>query len=282
MVRIPTNLILRARKKSSLLPLLLKPCKTIDSAEQELRWIQNELPQNQWLKACYLRSNNVPLQYILGSQPFGDLNIKCKKDVLIPRWETEEYTLKLVDQLRSIKESLKIIDICTGTGCIPLLLGSKLKNSSVKGIDVSEKAILLSNENKVLNSIPNVEFRSGDVFDANIVQEKYDIVVSNPPYISADDFKSSSTEISVRLYEPKLALVGGNEFYTALVNNVLLSTDAEGFLFEIGYTHQYKHTRNLLNLNQWNTCLYFDSAGNARAIIGWKKGSKMQILENIR
>lgn len=280
MVRFSTLLFKQAVKDSKLLDLLLPACKTLESSRTELNWIQKELPKEQWLDACTRRSKLVPLQYILGSQPFGDLDIKCREKVLIPRWETEEWTLKLIRQVQT-KRNLKILDICTGTGCIPLLIAHKLKDSTVKGLDVSDHAIALAQENKIATGVPNVELLKGNVFDSDVTKGKnFDLITSNPPYISESDFVSNETEESVRLYEPKLALVGGIEFYKALIENVVFPSRAEGFIFELGDLEQATYTQDLLGEN-WQSRIYKDSNDKIRCVYGWKINSKMQILSNL-
>lgn len=280
MVRITNLLFNRAVKDSRLLDLLLPACKTLESSRAELNWIQNELPQSQWLEACTKRSELVPLQYILGSQPFGDLDIKCRDNVLIPRWETEEWTLKLIKQVQT-KSNLKILDICTGTGCIPLLIAHNLKDATVKGLDVSDHALALANENKIATGVPNVEFEKGNVFDSDVTKgDLFDLVTSNPPYISEVDFESQETEESVRLYEPKLALVGGVEFYKALIENVVFPSKAKGFIFELGDLEQAKYTQSLLG-EDWKSKIYKDSNDKIRCVYGWKLDSNMQTLSNI-
>ncbi|CCH40753.1 putative methyltransferase [Wickerhamomyces ciferrii] len=283
MVRCSLRLFQKASKTtqnqkwiSSLLPV----CKTPDQAKQELRWIQMELPQDKWDQAIQERSKFIPLQYILGSQPFGSLDIKCRPQVLIPRWETEEWTLKIINKLRGIS-SLKILDVCTGTGCIPLLMGHSLPHLQIKAMDISSDALELSNENKKIHGITNVEFKYGNVFDKGLLEgEEFDLITSNPPYISELDYLNGETEESVLQNEPKLALVGGLEFYDALVNNVVLPSKATGFFFELGDLEQALYTQSLLN-KDWCTKIYKDGADKIRCVYGWKKGSKMQVLEFI-
>ena len=150
MSRLSAKVIREARRISPFLPRLLPANRTIEQASLELKWIKEELPKEDWNDAVNQRYQLVPLQYILGSQPFGGLNIKCKQGVLIPRWETEEWCNKLVDTIKQIHmKQLVVLDACTGTGCIPLLIGHKLSNiaSKIYGFDVSGKAFDLANEN---------------------------------------------------------------------------------------------------------------------------------------
>lgn len=260
-----------------LLAPLLNATKSLNQAENELRWIKQELPEPQWRSAVARRGRLEPLQYILGSQPFGPLDIKCSKNVLIPRWETEDWVLKLAERAKSWG-SLRVLDVCTGSGCVALLLKKQLPNAKVEAIDISEDAVALAEENKV-NLGLEVEVRNGDVLQHDMYSQlwgdtKFDIVVSNPPYIPRKDYEApvlaNGTELSVKLYEPELALVGHLEFYKALVHNVVEPLQCNAFVFELGYEDQAEYTKLLLQPG-WETATLKDSAGNLRCIYGWRK-----------
>lgn len=100
---------------------------SLQQAKQEAVWISQELPESKWFDACEKRSNLVPLQYILGNQPFGKLDIKCEEGVLIPRLDTEEWVLEATNLLKNINID-NLIDYCTGSGCIGLGFASELNN----------------------------------------------------------------------------------------------------------------------------------------------------------
>ncbi|EEQ32552.1 hypothetical protein McanMca71_004084 [Microsporum canis] len=255
MPRIPYSLLLRARRTDPLLPLLLRECRDLCSARNELRWL-TEYAQSRdtddqagWKWRQRLRSlvrqraAGKPLQYILGDQPFGDLEILCKEGVLIPRPDTESYTTRITQHLlaehrRYPRQSVRIIDICTGTGCIPLLLHSLLAPSipalSVIGVDISPTALSLAkknlehnieNGNLLSRARDEVHFVQADILTprsldpdgselgmllSRLQQEHrdgWDLLISNPPYISPKEFANGTTKRSVRLYEPTLALV---------------------------------------------------------------------------
>ncbi|KAG0648534.1 putative aspartic-type endopeptidase [Hyphodiscus hymeniophilus] len=268
MPRIPHSTLLKAYKKTPLLPLVLKGARTLPSAINELRWLIEHVQQTssengykrqqqKLLQLCKRRSKGEPLQYILESQPFGELDIKCRPGVLIPRPETEAYTTYLADLITSYRLNrvlsdrychgddppriphaakiprLKILDLCTGSGCIPLLLGNLLSkaltNFEIYGWDISMDAVALANENLVHNvelghviksRHKRLGFELVDIFDHDDKLRdtlrkqsghggngaKVDIIISNPPYISQTDFIRETTR-SVRNWEPKLALV---------------------------------------------------------------------------
>ncbi|KAF7864520.1 hypothetical protein EAF04_006652 [Stromatinia cepivora] len=242
MPRLSHALLLRAHNVSPLLPLVLRETHSLPSAINELRWLRehvdnttsHHLPNQKWrtlLKLCQRRARGEPLQYILGTQPFGELEIKCQPGVLIPRPETEAYTTHLAELLvkakpflkkkcQSQQDSLKIIDFCSGTGCISLLLYSLLTKVytrlEIVGLDISHKALDVSNQNILSNALKSSEQQSVSFEFADVLGDKQrildrfrgvcDVIISNPPYISEDGFNKETTR-SVRNWEPRLALV---------------------------------------------------------------------------
>lgn len=266
----------RATYHNKLLPPLLHATKSLEQARNELRWIQNELPSSQWRNAIVRRGQLEPLQYILGSQPFGPLDIKCRKNVLIPRWETEEWAMKVAEKANGKK--LSVLDVCTGSGCVALLLKHQI-GEPVAAVDLSDDAIALAEDNRESLKL-DVEIQKGDVLQDNFYSthfdKPFDLVVSNPPYIPKEDYEApvsaNGTERSVKLYEPRMALVGHLEFYKALVENVVKPLQCNAFVFELGYEDQANYTKLLLQPG-WETATWKDSAGNLRCIYGWRSPS---------
>lgn len=287
MVRITLKLVNEARALDKLLPSLLRANRSIGAARQELKWIKAELPPDKWNEAVKRRLRLEPLQYILGSQPFGSLDIKCKQNVLIPRWETEEWCFALINAIKSSKLSkINIIDACCGTGCIPLALDKELLNKTILAFDISDDAINLAKENNQLNNL-NVKITRGDVFDKNLsttLSFYPDLITSNPPYIPKNDyfssFKNNGVEKSVKLYEPVLALIGDLEFYHGLITNLLIPSNANGFIFELGYVQQADFVFNLLS-SDWVVGKLYDSNQKLRCVLGWKKNSNMELLKEL-
>lgn len=233
----------------------------------------------------------MPLQYLLGTQPFGQLDIKCKPGVLIPRSETEAYTYHLARLLKSGRfkgldisskgHDLKIIDFCTGTGCIPLLLFALLHRSfthlHVCGVDISPHAIQLAKENIAYNvaggNLPkpsfeqNLTITQADVFKpeelSHLTDTPCDVIISNPPYISEDVWKYGRGQIgySVKKFEPRLALVpeersqvspiwdSADIFYSRLLD-IAKQLQAKVLLLEVGDEAQAR--RVLTNFTQHN------------------------------
>ncbi|KAF2274257.1 S-adenosyl-L-methionine-dependent methyltransferase [Westerdykella ornata] len=286
MPRLPTSLIRAARLIDPLLPLLLRPCRDLRSAQNELRWlcehIQNHAGARNITERTALlkklvqeRSTGKPLQYILGTEFFGDFEIECRPGVLIPRQETAASITQLVHLLRkskSLPPELRILDLCTGTGCIPLLFQDELsKHQDIRlellGVDISKKAIQLARSNLAKlrsqgkpTAGNKISFMRADVLDdaregydheipklmsALESQHKsstWDILISNPPYVSPSEYWKTTTR-SVRCFEPQLALVPppshglkdldqGDRFYPRLLH-IARDVAAKIVLFEV-------------------------------------------------
>lgn len=282
MPRISSRLVRQAAARAPQLVPLLRATRSIDQAAAEWRWIRKELPQNQWLDAIRRRAQLEPLQYILGTQPFGALDIACAPGVLIPRWETEEWVLALAETLQGAP-NLSILDACTGSGCVPLLLKHELHDADVAAFDVSAAALRLAKENRT-NCGLDVALSLGNVLEKSASAQwlRANVVTANPPYIPPEDWSKpvllSGPERSVRMYEPRLALVGDLEFYTALVENVVKPVGAQAFVFELGYEAQAVHTAGLLP--GWTCGRYNDSAGRLRCVVGWRDGPLLAPMVN--
>lgn len=260
----------------------------VNQAKREALWISQELPKQKWLNACNLRSQLMPLQYILGNQPFGKLDIKCKSGVLIPRLDTEEWVLEATDLLKNTKID-NVVDYCTGSGCIGLGFASELNQiKKVDCIDFKDDAVALSKVNLNSNKesiISNVEIHKGNLFDGYlppILENSISILVSNPPYIPLKDMTKTEVEESVLTYEPKEALIGDLEFYEALCNEIISKNESfQGFIFELGYIHQADLVKQLLNDNSWIVGIRYDRSEHLRNVLGWKKNSGFNVLQKM-
>jgi len=152
------------------------------------------------------RIKNEPIAYILEEKEFWSKKFKVNKNTLIPRPETELLVSKLSEIFK--KKKISILDIGTGSGCIILSLLDELKNSTGIGIDISKEAVSIAKINGLrLNLLNRVKFLNKSV--SSIFNKKFDLIVSNPPYIESKDIKNLSEDI--RRYEPRLALDGGND-----------------------------------------------------------------------
>lgn len=293
MPRISPCTIRKASQIHPFLRFLLPACRTISEAKRELKWIQDESAEacehsshrnlkSRIRKACIQRSRLIPLQYILGSQPFGPLHIICKPGVLIPRWETEEWSCDLASRIKTYipttVSDFKVWDICTGTGCIALLVRRELenyKNLEVTAVDCSKNAIKLVVENVKYNKTIPIQLKQMDILNQSGCSiPKIDILMSNPPYIPKELFMKE-TNISVKLYEPKIALIGDKEFYQNLVSTWLSKVDS--FVYEVGDITQCHFVKNRIKddvelSKMWSVGYKFDSNGKPRVIYGFKNG----------
>lgn len=190
----------------------------------------SDLQYDQYMKLIKKRANNHPLQYIIGYQEFMGLKIKVNKDVLIPRLDTEI----LVEEVLKVSRDKEILDLCTGSGCIIISLMKYGNINSGLGADISKAALAVARENALINE-ENVNFIESDLFSN--VEGRFDIIVSNPPYIPKDDIRELSKE--VRVYEPHLALDGredGLYYYRQIAKELKQYLKPKGIVFfEIGY-----------------------------------------------
>jgi release factor glutamine methyltransferase len=190
-----------------------------DIAEREARWIlthslENRRPLRQLIRD---RINGRPLQFVLGTQPFLDLEIECCEGQLIPRPETEQWCSWLIQKLQhETGRSGTILEIGSGTGCVSLSLAKQLPNYRIIGVDIDLNSVGLSKKNKKLHGISNVDFHhiSGCQEGAESVLKSlnngssFDVLVSNPPYISEHEW--SQLDASVRRFESPRALCSGH------------------------------------------------------------------------
>lgn len=185
-----------------------------------------------------------PVQYIVGNVDFYGYNFIVNKDVLIPRFETEELVEKTIYYINKYfdNNNLDIIDLGTGSGCIAITL-NKETSCNVDAVDISPLALNIARENNIRNQA-SVNFKQGDMLDG--ITKKYDVIISNPPYISYDE------EIMdiVKNNEPHLALYAddiGLYFYRTILKNAVSSVKEKSLIaFEIGFT-QAEEVKNMAN-----------------------------------
>lgn len=155
------------------------------------------------------RIKREPLQYILGYVEFYGLKIKVGKGVLIPRPETELMAEEVIKKSKVQSPKFKVLDLCTGSGCLALAIAKSFPEAEVYGTDISRQAIQYASENAKINNITNAGFFKGSLFNPVAQFAPFDIVVSNPPYIRSGDIPSLQPE--VRDWEPRNALDGGDD-----------------------------------------------------------------------
>ena len=152
------------------------------------------------------RSKKEPIAYLIGEKEFWSKKFFVNKDALIPRPETELLVEKLVTLYK--KKRVSILDIGTGTGCIIISLLSELKNSTGMAVDISSKALFVAKKNAIKFKLSDRIKFLNQHFE-NIHSKKFDLIVSNPPYITRNEIKNLSDDI--KKYEPRMALDGGND-----------------------------------------------------------------------
>ncbi|MGA8088590.1 MAG: peptide chain release factor N(5)-glutamine methyltransferase [Terracidiphilus sp.] len=183
------------------------------------------------------RCKGEPLQYIIGEVEFYRMPFRVTPEVLIPRPETEHLVEKTI-ALAVALEHPRILDIGTGSGAIAVSLAQNLPNAQITATDVSSSALAIAEDNARRNAV-TIRFLQGDVL-IPVAGETFDLIVSNPPYVSAADRDSLSVE--VRDHEPSLALFAGNdglEIYRRLIPQAFAALAPGGFIaLEIGYGQQ--------------------------------------------
>ncbi len=221
-----------------------------------------------------------PLQYILGSVQFCGIEIKVKPPVLIPRPETEEWVLWLIDTIKKTRlnqqPALSILDLCTGSGCIGLALAHAFPHFTIIGVDIRSEAIALARENAHLLGITNCMFLEGSLYDPLLPGKVFDIVVANPPYISFENF--ATLPPSVKHWEDERALLAddhGMALYEKILQGAVgvvqlskNSTDAlPKIVLEIGTDQRLEVIEDKAAQYGWkHVCLHTDLAGKPRWI----------------
>ena len=229
--------------------LNFKPIEIVLHSERPIS-IDNQQRFNNIIKRL---KQEEPIQYIIGKTEFFGLPFKVNPSTLIPRPETEELVQWIIEDLKLANaQNLKILDIGTGSGCIAISLAINLPNAKVHAMDVSKEALKVAQENAIFNQV-EVECIESDILAARHNElHKYDIIVSNPPYVRA--LEKSTIKNNVLKHEPHLALFVENEdpllFYRAICEFAVHNLKAKGSLyFEI---NQYLGTDMIQLLNTFN------------------------------
>ena len=208
---------------------------------------------------------DVPLSHLVGFEYFYDRKYKVTKDVLSPRMETEELIYKVIEYVKaSSKNNFKILDLCTGSGIIAITLKKELSQFSIDVVasDISEEAIKVAKENAQSHDAI-IKFIQSDIF--NNIADKFDIIVSNPPYIDRKD--EVTMQDNVLKYDPHLALFAEEEgmyFYRKIIEQANDYLNENGIIFfEIGYDQKDKIIK-LADLNGYSAEVYKDINGRDR------------------
>ena len=231
--------------------------------------IENKERKN-FFKFIKRRSKNEPIAYITGYKEFWKSIFKVDKNVLIPRPDTETIIEQVLKEL-DIYSSKKILDIGTGSGCILISILNERKRCFGVGVDISKNAVKLAKYNAKIQHIDNrIKFFNSDI--DNFYTGKYDLIISNPPYIK--HHKINGLEKDIKNHEPKAAINGGIDGYDKIrliikKSSILIKKRGKLFL-ELGI-NQTKETLKILNLNGfYKTKVIKDLASKNRCIISTK------------
>ena len=232
-----------------------------------------EIDKHRYYLAIIEIIQGIPLQYITNSQEFYGIQMYVNENVLIPQPDTEilvQEVIKIIEQKNKNKEQkdIEILDMCTGSGCIAVAIATNVQNVNAMLADISREALEIAKVNaQYTNTTEKFKFIQTNMFEK--VEKKFDIIVSNPPYIETDTIKSLNKQVQ---NEPLLALDGGEDglkFYRILVNEGYKYLNKDGYLcMEIGYNQKQK-VEELLKQNEKYTSIYTlkDFNGNDRVVI---------------
>ncbi len=243
-------------------------CEVVGKRRSELARIEN-FSEEELLKiqnAISLRLEHIPLGYIFGKTNFYGYDLNVTRDVLIPRLDTEILIERIIKDINKSVSKLSVLDIGTGSGAIAIVI-KKETIAKVTAVDVSKSALLVAMQNAKSNNA-EIEFVESDLFE-NLTDRKFDIIVSNPPYIESEVIKSLDKEVKDN--EPMLALDGGTDgldFYRKIIRETPNYLNKNGKLyFEIGY-NQGEAVSRLMQEHFKNIEILKDYEGNDRVVLG--------------
>lgn len=236
----------------------------IENYPGEARILCEEFSGEALGEALKRRINREPLQYIIGRWEFFKEEYFLSPDCLIPRSDTEILVEWLVKNLES---GARFLDLCTGSGCIAISLAKNRPDTSGAACDISGGAIEMAKKNAEHNGVKAIEFFTADVKAKPTLTEKFNCIISNPPYIPSAVVDTLEAEL---FHEPRIALDGGKsgmDFYEAIVENyAALLCDGGRFAFEMGYD-QKNAAAELANKHGLKFTAINDYGGNFRVAI---------------
>ena len=217
----------------------------------EIEYLKKYLPSDKLEDGIKRLNSGEPVQYIVGNVDFYGYKINVNKNVLIPRFETEELVFKTINLIKkNLNENIKVLDIGTGSGCISIALKKEIPGLDITAVDISEDALVVAKNNALENNC-EINFIKSDLF--NNIDDKYDLIISNPPY-----YDEQIMDI-VKKNEPHLALYAKNNglyFYEEIIKNSSnYLNDKNIIAFEIGYlqaneikkmAHKYYPNSNII------------------------------------
>ena len=270
MINLKTNGIEEPNLKARLLMqfILNKPRQYLLIYDNQTLSLRQEV---NYFKAIKKIISGVPLQHITHMQEFMKMNFYVDENVLIPRQDTE---ILVSEVIKVAKDGYDILDMCTGSGCIIISLAAAGHTAEYEygavGVDISDKAIEVAEYNSKLNGVSYVEFVKSNMFaELRDTGVKFDVIVSNPPYIPTKDIRELSDE--VKLHDPLLALDGdedGLKFYRAITRNAVNYLNNGGYLcYEIGYNQAHDVSDILVSCGYNDIRVVKDLAGLDRVVI---------------
>lgn len=217
------------------------------------------------------RSKKEPLQYIIGHTQFYGLDFNLNNNVLIPRSDTERLVELTIAHINSLNNSENVLEVGTGSGNIAVAIAFHCPEAKIFSIDISPQAIELAKQNAQLNNVENrINFICENFSNYNFEVNKFDIIVSNPPYISTEEFKNLDSEVSD--FEPRIALTDdkdGLTFFKLISKKATTLLNKEGSIFfEVGFNQADKVKEILLESGFINILVHKDYSGIDRVVQG--------------
>lgn len=231
--------------------------------------LASENESKKYFNLIHKRSTHIPVQHLIGSSQFMGLDFKVNEHVLIPRQDTE----CLVEEVLKYCKNKKVLDLCTGSGCIIISISKLSHLEKAVALDISKEALKIARENVEYHNAPVVLLES-DLFKK--VEGRFDLIVSNPPYIPTKDIEE--LELEVKCHEPMLALDGladGLHFYRQIIEESTSYLNDGGYLFfEIGYDQGEAVSNLMIKKGFSEVCVKKDLTGLDRIVFGKYESGK--------
>lgn len=232
----------------------------------------SKLKEKQYFDEIKLLKTGIPIEHITHQKEFMKLNFFVDNNVLIPRQDTEILVEEVIKIAKKINAK-NILDLCTGSGAIGISLANYLPETKIVATDISNSALNIARKNAVINNVQNrIIFINSDLF-TNLESQKFDIIVSNPPYIKTSVIEKLDTQVKK---EPNIALDGGEDgldFYKKIIKESYQYLKYNGYLcLEIGFD-QKDNVVNILNETENFKDIYYkkDLENNDRVVVGQLK-----------
>ena len=242
-------------------------------ANEELKLSGEDSAEDSYFRMIDMRAKRIPLQHIVGYQDFMSLRFKVNNNVLVPRFDTE---VLVEEALKHVHDGMRVLDMCTGSGCILVSILKYSNDCCGVGVDISDKALEVAKENADIllsdRTDVDVTFIKSDLFNELNKENKFDVIVSNPPYIQTEVIKTLDSE--VKDHDPIIALDGGGDgldFYRRIIDNAGDYLNPGGvIIFEIGYDEAQEVLNLLGRAGYINVSVIKDLSGLDRVVVGYK------------